>query len=304
VFEGFHKEFLRLARELLIGVTQQHITAITQLFNEAEEQYEKCVAFKRDNISGFLKNENLRPLVDAIYSNTKQPLNGFKNLSNINSRLRALVGSNIEQPMLENKRWWGKPMWKILTAIILPVIAITFALINPEVRHFFGLKPISSTENKVIPTPATGVTFNAPVQGPIIFSQGQSGGQVAGTINNYGLPKRTISPDVRVKMLEILRPAASCVALASTQGDMEAHEFKLLLMSVFQEAGWEVRDRYTFSFAPVKKGLALKIPVGASEKGVPQVIMRALALAGNPPQGYKSNIVEGCGALIEVWNAP
>jgi len=32
------------------------------------------------------------------------------------------------------------------------------------------------------------VSINAPVQGSVVVSQGQTGGQVAGTINNYGPP--------------------------------------------------------------------------------------------------------------------
>ncbi len=156
-----------------------------------------------------------------------------------------------------------------------------------------------------VPNPVGGGAINAPVQGPVVISQNQSGGQVAATINNYGPPQRTIPETVKASMLAILRPSApSCVAFASTQGDLEAHEFKLKLMSVFREAGWEVRDMQTFMLFGAHTGLVVTIPFNAPETGVPQVIMQALSKVGNPLSGNKGDMANGCGAYVQVWNAP
>jgi hypothetical protein len=152
--------------------------------------------------------------------------------------------------------------------------------------------PLNATSDSPMVAPprapdvSSGLAINAPVQGPLVISQNQSGGQVAATINNYGPPKRTISDTVKTSMLAVLRPAApACVAFASTQGDLEAHEFKLQLMSVFREAGWEVRDKQTFMFFGARTGLVVTIPLNAPETGLPQVIMHALSQVGNPLSG-------------------
>jgi hypothetical protein len=161
--------------------------------------------------------------------------------------------------------------------------------------------PGSSSEAEKRPE----VSINAPVEAPVIISQGQAGGQVAGIINNYGPPKRAISADVRDKMLAVLRPSAgSCAAFASTQGDAEAAGFKLLLMGVFRDAGWNVRDMGTFMFFGSHRGIVLTIPFEAPEAGLPQVLAEALALTGNPIEGNRGDMAKGCGAYVQVWNAP
>jgi hypothetical protein len=61
-----------------------------------------------------------------------------------------------------------------------------------------NLTPDSRTVVPVsTPDVVGGVAIQAPVQGPVVISQNQSGGQVAATINNYGPPKRTIPDNVR-----------------------------------------------------------------------------------------------------------
>jgi hypothetical protein len=110
---------------------------------------------------------------------------------------------------------------------------------------------------------------------------------------------------VKTSMLAVLRRAApACVAFASTQGDLEAHEFKLQLMSVFREAGWEVRDMHTFMFFGARTGLVVTIPFNAPEAGLPQVIMQALSKVGNPLIGNRGDMANDCGAYVQVWNAP
>jgi hypothetical protein len=104
-------------------------------------------------------------------------------------------------------------------------------------------------------------------------------------------------------MLAVLKPSApSCAAFASTQGDVEADEFKRLLMGVFRDAGWEVRDMETFMFFGSNRGMIVTIPFGASEHGVPQIV--ALALTGSPVKGGRGDMVNSCGVYVQVWNAP
>jgi hypothetical protein len=106
-------------------------------------------------------------------------------------------------------------------------------------------------------------------------------------------------------MLEVLRAAApACAAFASTQGDVEAHEFKGLLMDIFRTAGWDVRDRETFMFFGSKKGLVVTIPFGAPETGVPKIVASALSLTGSPVSGNRGDMAKECGIYVQVWHAP
>jgi len=106
-------------------------------------------------------------------------------------------------------------------------------------------------------------------------------------------------------MLGILKPGAlSCAAFASTQGDVEADEFKKILMDIFRDAGWEVRDMQTFMFFGANRGLIVTIPFSGPETGSPQLVMQALAVTGNPLKGNRGDMAQGCGVYVQVWNAP
>lgn len=148
------------------------------------------------------------------------------------------------------------------------------------------------------------ITGNQIKEGSIIVSKDQMGGQMAHTINNYGPPKRELSAATRAKMLEVLRSTTpSCAAFASTQGDAEAYEFKGLLMSVFREAGWDVRDMETFMFFGSKKGLVVTIPFTSPETGIAQVVAQALSHTGNSISGNRGDMANGCGVYVQVWHA-
>ena len=128
---------------------------------------------------------------------------------------------------------------------------------------------------------------------------------MAQTINNYGPPKRGIAPQVRQGMIEVLKPTGpACVGLASTQGDFEAHEFKLQLIGVFRDAGRDVRDMETFMFFSARKRLVVTIPSDTPESGVPQIVARAPALTGNPVVGNRGDMAKDCGVYVQVWGAP
>lgn len=150
------------------------------------------------------------------------------------------------------------------------------------------------------------IEINAPIQGPVIISQNQKGGQVAETINNYGPPKRSLSPDQISRMLDILRPfQGQCIAFASTQGDLEAHEFKETLLKIFTDAGWRVSDNKTFMFFDEKRGLVITIPFGSPENdAVAQALGEALIITGNPVSGNHGDMAKDCGFYIQVWHAP
>lgn len=122
---------------------------------------------------------------------------------------------------------------------------------------------------------------------------------------NYGPPRRIISPDIRSRVGNVLSGTTpSRIGFASTQGDVEAHEFKEQLMQVFREAAWQVDDMQTFMFFGTVKGLVLTIPFAASEAGLPQVVVHALAQTGSPVVWNRDDMANECGLYVQVWHAP
>lgn len=143
------------------------------------------------------------------------------------------------------------------------------------------------------------------VGGSVIVSNNQSGGQAAHIINNYGPPKRLVPLDVSARMLKALQPHANTrVGFASTQGDTEAHDFKVQLIRIFSQAGWDVQDLQTFMFFGARRGLVVTIPFKAAESGIPQVVASALALTGQHVEGNRGDMANECGVYVQVWHAP
>jgi len=142
------------------------------------------------------------------------------------------------------------------------------------------------------------------VSGDVVISQNQSGGQVAHTINNFGPPKRIIDSNIRNKILSVLsNTKPDKIGFASTQGDVEAHEFKQQLMEVFSSAGWQVQDMRTFMFFGEEKGLVVTIPFNASDQGLPQIVAHALSQTGNPVSGNRGDMANNCGIYVQVWHS-
>lgn len=145
--------------------------------------------------------------------------------------------------------------------------------------------------------------------GATVISVNQSGGQTAHVINNYGPPERTITPNVRAAMVRVLRQAQrGRIGFACTDGSLEAHNFKIQLMSVFREAGWEVGDAYSFSFGV---GQGLRVAVPAEEGSTPAevagsgAVHEALRLgSGHDPEWHRSRLWPQWPMCVQVWLAP
>lgn len=137
-----------------------------------------------------------------------------------------------------------------------------------------------------------------------VTSINQSGGQTAHTIINNGTPQREIGHETRIKMLEILdSPHRGTIGFASTQGDKEAHAFKVKLMHVFSEAGWSVVDKFTFMFFGRQTGLVLTIPFDAPDQGAPQIAVHALTQTGQQVSCNRGDMANNCRLYIQVWYA-
>ncbi len=93
-------EFDRLLEELPQGVTAAHVEAVTQLDRTSAAEEDLCITFKRHHIELGLKAEEMRPFVDNLYGETRGLLQDYRDLLNMASRLKALVGTS---PLLKVK---------------------------------------------------------------------------------------------------------------------------------------------------------------------------------------------------------
>ena len=153
--------------------------------------------------------------------------------------------------------------------------------------------------------PSPAVVGSNVTYGSIIVTQNQSGGQTAHTINNYRPAQRILTPEVKDTIVDILRSDRRLgIGFASTQGDAEAHRFKLQLMELFSSAGWEVRDLHTFMLLGHVEGLKLNVSPDWSDQRLFEIVAQALLLTGNPLTYGNDSNAEGCGGFhVEVWSA-
>jgi hypothetical protein len=94
LFERYASDFRRLAEELPRGVRDSHVETVSQLYTDSRFEDKECVDFKHEFIQHRLLNEQARPKLDAIYSETRGTLIDYRDLSNLAVRLRALSGSS------------------------------------------------------------------------------------------------------------------------------------------------------------------------------------------------------------------
>ena len=201
------------------------------------------------------------------------------------------VGTDDESPskrsILKRFGWW---------------IASVASLVT--IMGYLGLSPKQKEKSMDQKSAQSPISFRD-VSGDVVISQNQSGGQVAHTINNFGPHKRTVDSNMRNKILNVLAQSKpGRIGFASTQGDVEAHEFKQQIMEVFRSADWEVQDMQIFMFFAEAKGFVVTIPFNASEQGLPQIVTHALSQTGNPVSGNRGDMANECGIYVQVWHAP
>jgi len=95
LFTRYLIDFDRLIEDLSSEVRDQHIEIITQLYESSSYEERLCAPFARNNIGGTLKDEEMRPLLDEIYSSTRGLIINYKDLSNMRARLRTYVGMHM-----------------------------------------------------------------------------------------------------------------------------------------------------------------------------------------------------------------
>jgi diguanylate cyclase (GGDEF)-like protein len=93
LFGRYLGDFDRLLAELPRLVSAAHIEIVQQIYESASHEEGYCVRFKRDHIEREMKDEELRWLVDDIYSQSRDMMIDYHDLSNLVPRLRTFVGT-------------------------------------------------------------------------------------------------------------------------------------------------------------------------------------------------------------------
>jgi hypothetical protein len=91
LFEGYAYDLERLNNELPNGVRPRHMAILKQLTASLSTQEEYCVEFNSDWIYSPLPHEEMRPLLDSIYQETRDLLRDYRDLANVHYRLETFV---------------------------------------------------------------------------------------------------------------------------------------------------------------------------------------------------------------------
>lgn len=93
IFQSFEYDINRLLAEMPDGIENTHIDIINQICVRYRHDEIHAVEFKREHIERSLKDESLRPLIDDIYSESRNLLVKNKNLGSLSKRLQTFIGS-------------------------------------------------------------------------------------------------------------------------------------------------------------------------------------------------------------------
>jgi pyrimidine deaminase RibD-like protein len=93
LFGRYLGDFERLASELPRNVSDAHIQIVRQIYNSSSLEERLCVNFKKEHIERSLKDESLRGLVDRVYAESRDTLIDYRDLSNLEPRLRTFIGT-------------------------------------------------------------------------------------------------------------------------------------------------------------------------------------------------------------------
>lgn len=105
LFGRFAGDFERLLTEIPRGVTESHVQIVEQIYESASHEERHCIGFKNEHIERSLKDEDLRWLVDNIYSQSRSMLIDYLDLSNLVPRLRTYVGTSVETLAEQDRRF-------------------------------------------------------------------------------------------------------------------------------------------------------------------------------------------------------
>lgn len=97
LFGRYLADIERLLIEIPSGVTEAHLQIVDQIYRSVKREDDGTVQFKNDWVYKTLPHEEMRPLLDNIYGETRNMLVDYRDLSNLVPRLKTFVGAHPQQ---------------------------------------------------------------------------------------------------------------------------------------------------------------------------------------------------------------
>jgi hypothetical protein len=91
IFDRYAGDFDRLIDELPKGVRTRHLEILGQLFDNSREQSRASIDFKNDWVYKGLPHEDMRPMLDSIYEESRSMMDDYLDLGNLHRRLKTFV---------------------------------------------------------------------------------------------------------------------------------------------------------------------------------------------------------------------
>jgi hypothetical protein len=92
LFQRYAADFHRLVAEMSNGVRESHVKLVRQLYEDARIEDNSILRFRNDFVYTSLPDESVRPLLDDVYSEAREVMIDFQDLSNLAARLETFVG--------------------------------------------------------------------------------------------------------------------------------------------------------------------------------------------------------------------
>jgi len=89
VFSRYNNDIRTLIHELPNGMRESHIEILNQLYESSISEEKYTISFKGDWVHKPLPHEEMRPLLDRIYSETRGLVGDYSDLPNIVRRIKT-----------------------------------------------------------------------------------------------------------------------------------------------------------------------------------------------------------------------
>jgi hypothetical protein len=91
LFSRYLFDIQRLLQQFPSGVTEAHVEIVRQLYRSSKNKDSVAIQFKKDWIHKSLAHEEMRPLLESIYCDTRDVLIDYSDFSNLAPRLITFI---------------------------------------------------------------------------------------------------------------------------------------------------------------------------------------------------------------------
>ncbi len=100
LFSRYAADLRRLVAELPNGVRESHVKLVRELYEDSRIEDNSILRFRNDFVYVCLPDESVRPFLDDVYSEAREVMIDFQDLSNLASRLETFVGLEAPKEVL------------------------------------------------------------------------------------------------------------------------------------------------------------------------------------------------------------